>query len=116
MTLSPFHLAIAVRDLEASRRFYVDVLGCRTGRESQRWIDLDLFGHQLVVHLAPEAVSPQATNPVDGHDVPIPHFGVVLDMETWQALSEKLKQAGTTFVIEPYTRFEGRQEIGGQSK
>jgi extradiol dioxygenase family protein len=102
---SPFHLAIAVDDLEAARRFYVDVLGCGVGREDDRWFDFDLFGHQLTVHLAP-AGGDRGANPVDGDEVPIPHFGVVLPWDDWHRLSERLRGA-VAFVIEPRIRFPG---------
>ncbi|MEO8478311.1 MAG: VOC family protein [Gemmatimonadota bacterium] len=107
MSLSPFHLAFPVDDLDAARTFYTTVLGCREGRSSDRWIDFDFFGHQLVAHLAPDEVGGRATSPVDGHDVPVRHFGVVLPWEQWQALADRLRGAGTKFVIEPYVRFEG---------
>ena len=102
----PFHLAIPVHDLAAARDFYGELLGCPEGRSSAEWVDFDLFGHQLVAHLAPRA--DDHTNPVDGHDVPVPHFGVVLTMERWEALAEKLKKAGVTFGIAPTIRFRGQ--------
>ena len=108
MTLSPFHLAFPVDDLDAARRFYGEILGCPEGRSSDRWIDFDLHGHQIVAHLAPEATPRRATNPVDGDDVPVPHFGVVLPKEEWQALADRLQAAGIEFVIEPTIRFEGQ--------
>lgn len=104
----PFHLAIPVHDLEAARQFYGEFMGCPQGRSSDHWIDYDLFGHQLVVHLADGVKAPDHINPVDGHDVPVPHFGVVLTMQRFDALAAKLKAAGVTFVIEPYTRFKGQ--------
>jgi extradiol dioxygenase family protein len=109
---NPFHLAFPVHDLDAARAFYAGTLGCPEGRSSETWIDFDLFGHQIVAHLDPKsesggAPSPATSNPVDGHDVPIPHFGVVLDMDAWHALAERVKAAGVTFVIEPYVRFKG---------
>ena len=113
--LTPFHIAFPVDDLDAARRFYGTVLGCPEGRSSDSWIDFDLFGHQIVAHLKPktdDAAGPHH-NPVDGHDVPVPHFGVVLNMTSWQALAGRLKEAGVTFVIEPYTRFKG--EVGEQA-
>lgn len=102
-----FHLAIPVDDLEAARNFYVDLLGCRTGRESDRWIDFDFHGHQVTAHLvdAPEAGA--GTNPVDGHDVPVRHFGMILDVESWQALAARLQAAEVRFLIEPHLRFPG---------
>ncbi|MBL8628834.1 MAG: VOC family protein [Rhodospirillaceae bacterium] len=104
----PFHLAIPVHDLKAARAFYGDVMGCPEGRSSDHWIDYDLFGHQLVVHLSDQVKAhPDHTNPVDGHDVPVPHFGVVLTMARFETLAEKLRKVGVKFVIEPYTRFKG---------
>jgi uncharacterized protein len=113
--LTPFHIAFPVDDLDAARRFYGDVLGCPEGRSSDRWIDFDLFGHQIVTHLVPGHKGARAEdhNPVDGHDVPVPHFGVVLTPEAWNALADRVKAAGVAFVIEPYTRFAG--ETGEQS-
>lgn len=112
--LTPFHIAFPVDDLAAARAFYGDVLGCAEGRSSERWIDFDMFGHQIVAHLV-EAPKPHGVggNPVDGHDVPVPHFGVVLTPERWEALAARLKAHGVAFVIEPYTRFKG--EPGEQS-
>ena len=104
MKLNPFHLAIPVNDIKAARDFYVDVPGCTEGRKDASWIDLNLYGHQLVCHLA-EGVE-AASNPVDGQDVPIPHFGVVLDMPAWKILSARLKAKGVEFIIEPHIRFE----------
>ena len=106
MSLSPFHLAIPVDDLAAARRFYGEVLGCPEGRSSASWIDFDLMGHQLVVHRAPRAAI--VRNPVDGDQVPVPHFGIVLTMEQFHSLSERLTGAGVTFVIEPHIRFAGQ--------
>lgn len=112
--LAPFHLAFPVHDLQAARRFYGEVLGCPEGRSSDDWIDFDLYGHQIVTHLKPGMQAGVAHhNPVDGHDVPVPHFGVVLELDDWRALAERLKAAGTRFVIEPYVRFEG--EVGEQA-
>ena len=108
MTLTPFHLAFPVDDLAAARRFYGGLLGCPEGRSADRWIDFDLHGHQIVAHLAPEAARALASNPVDGEDVPVPHFGLVLSMEEWRALADRLRSAGTRFVIEPTIRFEGQ--------
>lgn len=108
MTLRPFHLAIPVDDLDAARAFYGGVLGCPEGRSAATWIDFDLMGHQLVVHQAPRRPAPDAaTNPVDGDDVPVPHFGVVLALEVWEALAERLRAAGVQFGIEPHVRFAG---------
>ena len=107
MTLPPFHLAFPVDDLAAARAFYGDLLGCPEGRSADHWVDFDLYGHQIVAHLAPDAVRARATNPVDGDDVPVPHFGLVLAMNEWEALAGKLEAAGTEFVIEPTVRFKG---------
>lgn len=106
--LRPFHLAFPVRDVEEARRFYGELLGCAEGRSSENWVDFDFFGHQLVAHRKSAAEDPVQHNPVDGHDVPIPHFGVVLTMDRWMALRDRLRQAGVTFVIQPYIRFEGQ--------
>jgi extradiol dioxygenase family protein len=107
-TMPPFHLAFPVHDLQAARAFYAGLLGCPEGRSASQWIDFDFFGHQIVAHLAPGATSPIDSNPVDGHDVPVPHFGAVLDMDAWQALADKLRQAGIDFIIEPTIRFAGQ--------
>ena len=111
--LTPFHLAIPVSDLEEARAFYRDVLGCSEGRSDAHWVDFNLFGHQLVIHLAPDRVPARSHNPVDGHDVPIPHFGVVLEWNIWRRFVDGLKQKGVQFVIEPYIRFEG--QVGEQA-
>lgn len=106
--MSPFHLAIPVDDLDAARRFYGEVLGCPEGRSSARWVDFDLFGHQLVVHLAGGRSARDAgDNPVDGDQVPVPHFGVVLDWEAWEPFVTRLRTHRVEFVIEPRVRFEG---------
>jgi uncharacterized protein len=112
--LAPFHIAFPVDDLAAARHFYGTVLGCPEGRSAADWIDFDLYGHQIVAHLKPKA-APAAVhhNPVDGHDVPVPHFGVVLDMADWHALAERLKLERIAFVIEPYIRFQG--QVGEQA-
>ncbi len=112
--LTPFHIAFPVDDLDAARHFYGTVLACPEGRSSAQWIDFDLFGHQIVAHYKPRftAETPHY-NPVDGHDVPVPHFGVVLTMDKWQALADRLRAADTAFVIEPYIRFRG--EVGEQA-
>jgi extradiol dioxygenase family protein len=107
MTLSPFHLAVPVDDLSAARRFYGGLLGCPEGRSADKWVDFDLYGHQFVAHLAPEQVGKRLTNPVDGEDVPVPHFGLVLPMAEWKQLAERLKRAGAEFVIKPTIRFPG---------
>ena len=112
--LTPFHIAFPVDDLEAARTFYGTTLGCPEGRSSAQWIDFDLFGHQIVAHLKPSSEGNERHhNPVDGHDVPVPHFGVVLSMADWEALAERLRKAGIQFVIEPYIRFKG--EVGEQA-
>ena len=127
-----FHLAIPVADLEAARTFYGGVLGCGVGRESDTWIDFDFFGHQVTTHLSPAATHPAgskpgsvgggrdahvpgeaATNPVDGKQVPVRHFGVILDWQAWHALAERLRRAGVDFLIEPYVRFRG--QVGEQA-
>ena len=107
MSISPFHLAFPVDDLAAARRFYGELLGCPEGRSADHWVDFDLRGHQIVAHLAPEAVRQRASNPVDGEDVPVPHFGVVLTMEDWKALADRLEAAGVDFIIPPTVRFVG---------
>ena len=107
MSIPPFHLAFPVDDLGAARHFYGELLGCPEGRSADHWVDFDLHGHQIVAHLAPEAVRRRATNRVDGKDVPVPHFGLVLTMEDWKALAAKLESAGTEFVIPPTVRFPG---------
>lgn len=110
--IAPFHLAFPVDDLQKARTFYGGVMGCAEGRSSSEWIDFDFFGHQLVAHLAPR-VARAHHNPVDGHAVPVPHFGVVLPWDEFHALAERLKAAGMRFVIEPYLRFEG--QVGEQA-
>ncbi|MGN6498865.1 MAG: VOC family protein [Tsuneonella sp.] len=108
MPLRPFHLAFPVRDLAEARAFYTGVLGCGEGRSSAEWVDFDFFGHQIVAHLAPEAKGDAAVNPVDAHGVPVPHFGVVLTLEAFGDLAERLKAAEVRFEIEPTTRFKGQ--------
>lgn len=108
--LPPFHLAIEVSDLEASRAFYGTLLQCDEGRSSDTWIDFNFFGHQLVCHQTESStrrLTDSSSNPVDGHDVPVPHFGAVLDMSTWHQVADRLKAAHVTFIIEPYIRFKG---------
>ena len=107
MSQPAFHLAFPVDDLDAARAFYGVLLGCPEGRSSDRWIDFDLRGHQIVAHLAPEAVRARASNAVDGDDVPVPHFGLVLGMGEWRELAGRLEEAGTKFVIAPTIRFAG---------
>ena len=106
MSRPRFHLAIPVNDIPAARAFYEGVLGCAVGRTASRWCDFDFQGHQLTAHLSPgELKAP--TNPVDGHDVPVPHFGVVLERPAWDSLAARLQAAGVTFLIEPHVRFRG---------
>ena len=113
--LTPFHIAFPVDDLDAARRFYGGTMGCPEGRSAEgKWIDFDLFGHQIVAHrVEGSARRVSGHSQVDGQDVPVPHFGVVLDLDRWKALAERLKGAGVKFVIEPYVRFEG--EVGEQA-
>lgn len=109
--LTPFHIAFPVDDLSAARSFYGEVLGCPEGRSSEQWIDFNLFGHQIVAHKidGTSGTLPRGgENPVDGHQVPVPHFGVVLRPDDWRALAARVKDAGVKFVIEPHTRFEGQ--------
>ena len=117
MTLSPFHLAIQVRDLAEARRFYGELLGCPEGRSSGSWVDFNLYGHQLVCHVNPalgaEGRITSHHNPVDGDPVPVPHFGVVLPMAVWRSLADRLAAAGTAFVIQPHVRFAG--QVGEQA-
>lgn len=107
MTLTPFHLAFPVHDLDAARAFYGGLLGCPEGRSAAEWIDFDFYGHQIVAHLSPDAAPRAHHNPVDGHDVPVPHFGAVLDLATWRSLADRLQAAGVDFVIPPTIRFRG---------
>lgn len=104
-----FHLAVPVDDLPAARSFYGGVLGCAQGRESDHWVDWDLYGHQFVTHLAPRSDGARPTSEVDGHAVPLPHYGVLLAAEQFEALAARLRAAGTAFVIEPYLRFPGQR-------
>lgn len=113
-TLNPFHLAFPVDDLSRARSFYGGLMGCAEGRSSDEWIDFDFFGHQIVAHLVAQVVADSAAqknkahhNPVDGHDVPVPHFGVVLDWDAFHTLATRLRDGGMPFVIEPYIRFKG---------
>ena len=108
-----FHLAFPVHDLNAAREFYGGVLGCEEGRSSQRWIDFNLYGHQIVTHLADAGGGVKATSYVDADNVPVPHFGIVLQMSAWKELAEKLKEKGVEFIIEPKIRFAG--EVGEQA-
>jgi extradiol dioxygenase family protein len=111
--LTPFHIAFPVHDLAAARDFYGRLLGCPEGRSAATWIDFDLYGHQIVTHLKPGPAAALHHNPVDGDDVPVPHFGVVLGLEDWNALAARLKAAGVAFVIEPHVRFQG--QVGEQA-
>ena len=103
--LTPFHIAFPVDDLDAARAFYGIVLGCPEGRSSAQWIDFDLFGHQIVAHLKPASAVQAHHNPVDGHDVPVPHFGVILSVPDFHELASRLQAAEISFVIEPHVRF-----------
>lgn len=109
----PFHLAFPVHDLAEARRFYGSLLGCPEGRSSPEWIDFDFYGHQIVAHLAPDECGHRHTSAVDGHDVPVRHFGAVLNMAQWNEMADKLKAANTRFVIEPQIRFKG--QVGEQA-
>ena len=106
--MRPFHLAFPVHDLAVARSFYRDILGCGEGRSSDHWIDFDFFGHQIVAHLSTDAKAVTITNPVDGHDVPVPHFGVVLTMLQWEDLAARVTAAGIPFGIAPHIRFKGQ--------
>jgi extradiol dioxygenase family protein len=108
MGLPPFHLAFPVDDLDAARGFYVGLLGCGEGRHSAQWIDFDFHGHQIVAHLVPGGAMDAGSNPVDGHGVPVPHFGLVLAPDDWQALADRLTAAGIPFAIPPTIRFKGQ--------
>jgi hypothetical protein len=115
-TLRPFHLAVPVHDLAAARAFYGGLFGCPEGRSAADWVDFDFFGHQLVAHVDPARrpfTRPPHTNAVDGRDVPVPHFGVVLGWDEWHGLTERLREAGARFVIDPYVRFAG--QVGEQA-
>lgn len=102
-----FHLAFPVKELEQTLAFYRDLLGCETGRSSDKWIDFNFFGHQVVAHVSPEDAGKSASNEVDGHEVPAKHFGVILEWEDFEELADRLKQHGQEFIIEPYIRFKG---------
>ncbi|MBW0150518.1 MAG: VOC family protein [Phenylobacterium sp.] len=108
MTRPRFHLAFPVRDLAEARAFYGELLGCPEGRSSPDWIDFDFHGHQIVAHLAPDEVGHRQTSAVDGEDVPVRHFGVILTLEAWRALADRLEAAGTSFIIPPQVRFKGQ--------
>ena len=114
--LDPFHIAFPVHDIAAAREFYGEVMGCPEGRSDTAWVDFDLFGHQIVAHLKPGMTTTgddNHHNPVDGHEVPVPHFGIVLDWPRWETLAKRLKERGVKFVIEPYVRFKG--QVGEQA-
>ena len=114
MIARPFHVAVPVDDVAKARIFYRDVLGCEEGRSSDHWVDFNFFGHQFVIHHKPKSSSEELHhNPVDGQEVPVPHYGVVLDWTEWESLAEKLASKGIQFVIEPYIRFKG--EVGEQA-
>lgn len=113
MQIKPrFHLAFPVNDLRAARLFYVDVLGCTEGRSSEQWIDFDFYGHQIVAHLVDETEDTGITNPVDGKMIPVRHFGLIVPFEEWERLATRLRDAGHSFLVEPYIRFNG--EVGEQ--
>ncbi|WP_297796296.1 VOC family protein [uncultured Eudoraea sp.] len=112
-TISPFHIAIPVHNLDECRTFYREVLKCEEGRSSDHWVDFNLFGHQLVIHYKPKSAEALHSNPVDGKDVPVPHYGVVLPWDTFHNFAGELKDKGISFVIEPYIRFEG--QVGEQA-
>ena len=107
MSLRPFHLAFPVHDIAEARAFYGDVMGCPEGRSAADWVDFDFYGHQIVAHRVGGQGGDAGGNPVDGHDVPVPHFGVVLEMREWQDLADRMVAAGTRFEIEPHVRFRG---------
>jgi extradiol dioxygenase family protein len=108
MPLRPFHIAFPVHDIDAARAFWGGVIGCSEGRSAPEWIDFDFYGHQVVAHLVPGMeVVDSGRNAVDGHQVPVPHFGVVLEMGDWQSLAERLQAAGVRFEIQPHVRFKG---------
>jgi uncharacterized protein len=111
--MHPFHLAFPVSSLANARAFYGGVLGCREGRSAEDWVDFDFYGHQIVAHLAPAEAGHRSTSAVDGDNVPVRHFGVVLSMHEWERLAEKLTAAGTRFIIAPHIRFKG--EVGEQA-
>ena len=106
---APFHLAFPVKDLTETYQFYTQILGCSTGRSSDHWIDFNMWGHQVVAHLSPDEAKESSKNAVDGHGVPVRHFGVILSMEEWEALAERVKIADVSFIIEPYIRFSGQK-------
>lgn len=105
--IRPFHVAFPVRDLQETRKFYETVLGCKIGRSAERWVDFDMFGHQMSAHLRPSELRAAKTNPVDGKNVPVRHWGVILAWDEWHQLAERLKEHNVEFIIEPYVRFKG---------
>lgn len=105
--ITPFHVAVPVHNLQECRTFYRDVLGCEEGRSAEQWVDFNFFGHQFVIHYKPKSEENTHTNPVDGKNVPVPHYGVVLPWDTFQSFSKELIEKGIDFVIEPYIRFKG---------
>ena len=111
--LVPFHLAFPVASLAQARAFYGGLLGCPEGRSSDEWVDFNFYGHQIVAHLSPDEAGHRNTSAVDSHNVPVRHFGAVLPMADWQTLADKLRSAGTKFIIEPYIRFKG--QVGEQA-
>jgi extradiol dioxygenase family protein len=112
--LTPFHVAIPVHDVALARTFYRDVIGCAEGRSDEKWVDFNFFGHQFVIHYKPKDPSAKsASNPVDGHEVPVPHYGLILEWHDWEALRDRLIAHGMRFVIEPHIRFEGK--VGEQA-
>ncbi len=111
--MTPFHLAFPVKDLEQTRQFYESLLGCQVGRTSDRWIDFNFWGHQITAHLVEEEAEKANSNAVDGHKVPVRHFGAILDWQEWHDLADRLRAVSTVFIIEPYLRFEG--EVGEQA-
>lgn len=111
--MQPFHLAFPVHDLQSARHFYTDILGCTEGRSSDTWIDFNLYGHQIVAHLVDNYQKPEWKNPVDSHEVPVPHFGVVLGMKEWRELADRLENHKIYFLIKPYIRFQG--QVGEQA-
>lgn len=106
--LTPFHLAIPVKEIQETRKFYREIMGCEEGRSSEKWVDFNFYGHQLVIHIAESKTEDLDQNAVDGHHVPVPHFGVVLEWNDWEALRDRLVNSGIQFAIEPYIRFEGQ--------
>ena len=111
--INPFHLAFPIKDIEETKKFYKSILGCKIGRESDAWVDFNFFGHQVSAHLKPEELSNAKKNKVDGKNVPVRHFGVVLDWKEWHSLSKKLQKLKIKFIIDPYIRFKG--EVGEQA-